>query len=62
MIKAQLQGDFPGGLVVKTLLSNAGGVSSIPGYKTKIPTCLAVHPKKKKKAVSKTTVSRLWLS
>ena len=30
-------GDFPGGPVVKTLLSNAGGVGSMPGQGAKIP-------------------------
>ena len=30
-------GDFPGGPVVKTLPSNAGGVGSIPGRGAKIP-------------------------
>ena len=30
-------GDFPGGPVVKTLPSNAGGVGSIPGQGAKIP-------------------------
>ena len=30
-------GDFPGGPVVKTLLSNAGGVGSISGQGAKIP-------------------------
>ena len=30
-------GDFPGGPVIKTSLSNAGGVSSIPGRGAKIP-------------------------
>ena len=29
--------DFPGGPVVKTSLSNAGGVGLIPGQGTKIP-------------------------
>ena len=29
--------DFPGSPVVKTLLSNPGGVGSIPGWATKIP-------------------------
>ena len=29
--------DFPGGPVVKTLLSNAGHMGSIPGQRTKIP-------------------------
>ena len=36
--------DFPGGPVVKTLLSNAGGVGSMPGQGAKIP--LASWPKK----------------
>ena len=30
-------GDFPGGPVVKTLPSNAGGAGSIPGQGAKIP-------------------------
>ena len=29
--------NFPGGLVVKTLPSNAGDVGSIPGWRAKIP-------------------------
>ena len=37
---------FPGHLVVKTLPSNAGSVSSIPGLEAKIP---YGSPKKKKK-------------
>ncbi len=32
-----LPGDFPGGPVVKTLLSNAGGAGSIPGWGAKTP-------------------------
>ena len=32
--------DFPGSPVVKTSPSNAGSVSSIPGWGAKIPTCL----------------------
>ena len=36
--------DFPGGPVVKTLPSNAGAVSSIPGRAAKIPH--ASQPKK----------------
>ena len=32
-----MQRDFPGGPVVKTLSSNAGGVGSISGQGTKIP-------------------------
>ena len=36
------RGDFPGGPVVKTSPSNAGGAGSIPGRGAKIdPTCLA---------------------
>ena len=33
-------GDLPGGPVVKTLLSNAGGAHSIPGPGAKIPHAL----------------------
>ena len=35
--------DFHGGQVVNTLSSNAGGVSSVPGWGTKIP-----HDRKRK--------------
>ena len=38
------RGDFPGGPVVKTSLSSAGGVGSIPGQGAKIPHALG--PKK----------------
>ena len=38
--------DFPGGPVVETSPSNAGGVGSIPGWGTKIPH--ASRPKKPK--------------
>ena len=38
-------GDFPGGPVVKTLPSNAGGVGSIPGWGARIPQ--ASRPKSK---------------
>ena len=34
------KGDFPGGPVVKTLPSNAGGVGSIPGHAAKVPYAL----------------------
>ena len=34
-------GDFPGGLVVKTSPSNAGGAGSVPGQGAKIPICLS---------------------
>ena len=37
MKKAQLQGDFPGGPGVKTLLSIARGAGSVPGWGAKIP-------------------------
>ena len=40
-------GDFPGGPVVKTPASIAGGIGSIPGLGTKIPH--AVRPKRKRK-------------
>ena len=39
--------DFPGGPVVKTSPSNAGGVGSIPGRGAKIPH--ASRPKKPKR-------------
>ena len=35
--KNWLEGDFPGGPMVKNLPSNAGDVGSIPGWGTKIP-------------------------
>ena len=34
------QGNFPGGPVVETLPSNAGGVGLIPGYVAKISSAL----------------------
>ena len=43
---------FPGHLVVKTLPSNAGSVSSIPGLEAKIP---YGSPKKKKTKKKKHT-------
>ena len=44
--------DFPGGPVVKTSPSNAKNMGSIPGWGTKIPTCLvAIRPKYKTEAV-----------
>ena len=33
----KISGDFPGGLVVRNPLSNAGSVGSIPGWGTRIP-------------------------
>ena len=40
--------DFPGGLVVKTSLSNAGvQVQSLPGQGATIPTCLVTKTKQK---------------
>ena len=33
-------GDFPGGLVIKTLPFNAGDTDSIPGQGTKVPHAL----------------------
>ena len=45
-MKINLRGDFPGGPVVKTLPSNAGGAGSIPGQEAKIPH--ASQQKKKK--------------
>ena len=40
--------DFPGCPVVKTLPSNAGGMSSIPGWGSKIPHVTQGSKKKKK--------------
>ena len=36
-MKVNLRGGFPGGPVVKTLPSSAGGAGSIPGQEAKIP-------------------------
>ena len=41
--------DFPGCPVVKTLPSNAGGMSSIPGWGSKIPHVTQGSKKKNKK-------------
>ena len=41
--------DFLGDLVVKILLSSAGGASSIPGQETKIPHSVWLGKKKKKR-------------
>ena len=41
-------GDFPGGAVVKTLPSNAGGVGSIPAQGAKNPTYLSAKSWKHK--------------
>jgi len=38
--KREQRGNFPGGPVIKTLLSNADGAGSIPGWGTKIPHAL----------------------
>ena len=35
--KIEISGGFPGGPVVRTLHSNAGGAGSIPGQGAKIP-------------------------
>ena len=43
---SELSRDFPGGPVVRTLASRAGGVGSIPGWEAKIP--YALQPKEKK--------------
>lgn len=37
IIQKLVSGDFPGGVVVRTSLSNAGGVNLIPGLRIKIP-------------------------
>ena len=41
--------DFPGGPVVKTPPSNAGGAGSIPGQRAKVPHALRCSQKFKKK-------------
>ena len=46
-----LEGDFPGGTVVKNLPANAGGEGSIPGRGTKIPCAAQWGQKKKKKKI-----------
>ena len=43
VVKNHMVGDFPGGPVVKTSPSNAGGVGSTPGQGAKIP--LTLQPK-----------------
>ena len=45
--------DFPGGPVVKTLPSNAGGMGPIPGWGTKIPHAVGCGQKLKKKKKKK---------
>ena len=35
-LREMVEGDFPGGPVVKTLSSNAGGIGSIPGQGAKV--------------------------
>ena len=47
MLKSPIR-DFPGGPVVKTLPSNAGGADLIPIQWAKDPTCLAAKKKKQK--------------
>ena len=42
-------GDFPGGPVVRTLLSNTEGVGSIPGWGIKILHAMRCHQTLKKK-------------
>ena len=44
----ECRGHFPGGPVVKTSPSNAGGVGSIPGLGAKSPRCLATQKAKHK--------------
>ena len=42
---------LPGGLVVKTLPSSAGGAVSIPGFGAKIPCLVAKKPKNEQKTL-----------
>ena len=46
-----MEGDFPGGPMVKTLPSNSAGVGSIPGQGAKIPYLMAKKPKHKTEAI-----------
>ena len=49
--------DFPGGPVVKTRASTAGGTGLIPGWGTKILLC-GVWPKKTKTKTNKNNTTR----
>ena len=48
--------DFPGSPVVKTLLSNIGYASSIPGGGAKIPHALQTKKKKKKSNIKQSNI------
>ena len=48
-MKNLIFGEFPGGPVVKTPCSNAGGMGSIPGWGTKIPYAAPYGKKKQQK-------------
>ena len=43
--------NLPGGPVAKILPSNAGGVGSTPGPRTKVPHAMGYNQKKKKKTL-----------
>ena len=52
LLKINVGRDFPGGPVVKTLPSNAGGVGSIPGQGAKLPHASGTKkPKHKTEAI-----------
>ena len=54
-----MEGDFPGGPMVKTLPSNAAGVGSITGQGAKIPYLMAKKPKHKTEAILQKNQKRL---
>ena len=49
--KYRFSGNFPGGSVVKTPPTNAGGAGSIPGQGAKIPLLTDKNPKHKPEAI-----------
>ena len=59
------QGDFPGGSVVKNLLSNAGDAGLTSGWETRIPTCCRAtetecHNQRSPNTTRKTQHSKTW--
>ena len=61
-LKKEAKGGFSNGPVVETLPSNAGGVGSIPGQRTKIPhAALKGQRKKPRKKILSHATTRLQL-
>ena len=58
MIQKMTIWDFPGGPVVKTPPSTAGGAGLIPGWESKIPHATQRGQKKRKKEKEKKTNKR----